>query len=61
MDEKLYLNAEDAAQYAGIGVKYVYDLLNGNNPPPHLKIGNKRLIQRAAWPDYLESLQEVRL
>ena len=59
--DKLYLTADEAAEIANVGVRFVRDCLNSNNPPPHLKIGNKRLIQAAKWPDYLEGLQEVRL
>jgi hypothetical protein len=61
MQDLLYLDAEQAAQWANVGVKYVRDCLNSSDPPPHLRIGNKRLIQAAAWPGYLESRQEVRL
>ena len=61
MEEKLYMNAKEAARYAGLSERLVFEMLGGDNPPPHLKVGNKRLIQRATWPAYLESLQEVRL
>ena len=61
MINKLYLSAEEAAEYANVSVKFVYECLNSINPPPYLKLGKKRLIQAAKWPDYLESLQEVRL
>jgi hypothetical protein len=60
MQERLYLNAEQAAEWANVGVQYVYDCLNSADPPPHLKIGKKRLIQAAAWPGYLEAKQEVK-
>lgn len=58
--DKLYMTAEEAAEYVGVGVKFMHDLLNGRNPPPYLKVGNKRLLQVAALPDYFESLQEVK-
>ena len=41
-------------------VTYI-DLLNGINPPPYLLVGKKRLLQKAALPDYFERLQEVTL
>ena len=59
--DKLYLSAEEAAEYANVGEKFVRDCLNSINPPPYLKVGKKRLIQAAKWPEYLESLQEVKL
>ena len=58
--DKLYMTAEEAAEYVGVGVKFMRDLLNGRNTPPYLKVGNKRLLQVAALPDYFESLQEVK-
>ena len=61
MTEKLYVSIPEAAEIVGVGEKYMYDLVNGINPPPFLKVGNKRLLQRAALPDYFERLQEVRL
>ena len=60
MQDLLYLNAEQAAKWANVGVGYVYDCLNSADPPPHLKVGKKRLIQAEAWPGYLEKRQEVR-
>ena len=61
MRDKLYLSVDEAAEYVGIGRNAMYELMNGKNPPPHLKIGNKRLLQKAALPEYFEGLQEVRL
>lgn len=58
--EKLYLTVEEAAQYVGVGANYMRDLLNSVNPPPYLKVGKKRLLQRAALPAYFEDMQEVK-
>lgn len=57
----LYMTIEDAAAYAGIGVKTLRKYLNGPFPPPYLEIGRKKLIQTAALPGYLEHMQKVRL
>ena len=59
--EKLYLSVKEAAEYVGVGQAYLYDLVNSAKPPPHLKVGNKRLLQKAALAGYFESLQEVKL
>ena len=61
MEEPLYLGVKEAAEYVGVCDKYMYDLLNGSNPPPYLKVGNKRMLQKAALPEYFERLQEVKL
>ena len=58
--DKLYLSIPEAAEFVGIGEKYMRDLVNSSNPPPHLRVGNKRLLQKAALAGYFESLQEVR-
>lgn len=59
--DKLYLSVEEAAAYVGVGEKFMRDLLNSRCPPPHLRVGNKRLLQKAALPEYFEGLQEVKL
>lgn len=58
--DKLYLSIPEAAEFVGIGEKYMRDLVNSSNPPPFLRVGNKRLLQKAALPDYFEKLQEVK-
>ena len=59
--EKLYLTVPEAAQYAGFGERTMRDYVNSADPPPYIEVGNRRLIQRAALPAYLESRQPVRL
>ena len=61
MSYPLYLSAEQASEYSGIGTKVIRDMLNSADPPPHIRIGNKRMIQRDTFPSYLERKQEVRL
>lgn len=58
--DKLYLTVKEAAEFVGVGQAYLYDLLNGANPPPFLRVGNKKLLQKAALAGYFESLQEVK-
>lgn len=59
--DKLYLSIPEAAEFVGVGEKYMRDLVNSSCPPPYLKVGNKRLLQKSALADYFEGLQEVRL
>ena len=61
MGHPLYLSVEQAAEFTGIGQRTLRDWLNSADPPPFIRIGAKRLIQRDALPAYLESKQEVRL
>lgn len=61
MDLPLYLSIEEASEYTGIGQHTLRDWLNSRDPMPYIRIGNKRLLQREALPEYLERKQEVRL
>lgn len=61
MTTPLYLPITEAAEYVGIGEKAMRDFVNSADPPPYLKVGNKRLLQVAALPAYFERKQEVRL
>ena len=58
--EKLYVNIKEAAEYVGIGICTMRDYVNSNDPPPYLKVGNKKLIQKAALQRYFEDRQEVK-
>ena len=58
--DKLYLNTEEAAEYVGIGVKTMRDILNSQDPPPFLRVGNKRLLQKSALAEYFHERQEVK-
>lgn len=60
MDAPLYMTVEQAAQYTGIGQRQLRAWLNGADPMPYLRVGNRRYIQRDALPAYLEARQEVR-
>ena len=58
--EKLYLTIDEAAEYAGIGQKAMREMVNSQDPPPLLRLGAKRLIQREGLAPYLERKQEIR-
>lgn len=60
MELPLYITTKQAAILTGIGENTLRDWLNSSEPMPYIRIGNKRLIQREALPEYLESKQEVR-
>ena len=56
----LYMCLEDAAAYVGIGVKELRRYVNSDDPPPYLRVGNRRMLQVAALGPYFERKQEVR-
>lgn len=60
--EKLYLTVAEAAEWSGLGEKAMREFVNSIDPPPHMKVGNKKvLIQREKLPAYLEGKQAVRM
>lgn len=53
------MTVAEAAKWSGIGVKRIRSYVNSADPPPMLRVGRKVLIQRDAFPRYLERKQEV--
>ena len=52
--EKSNLNLEEAAAYSGIGINKVRDLTSDKNCQFVLWVGNKRLIKRRLFDQYIE-------
>ena len=52
--EKLNLTVEEASEYSNIGVNKIREISNDDNCPFVLWIGNKRLIKRRKFDEYLE-------
>ena len=52
--EKSNLNLEEAAAYSGIGVNKLRELTNEKNCRFVLWVGNKRLIKRRLFDQYIE-------
>lgn len=52
--EKSNLTIEEAAAYSGIGVNKLYELTNNDNCPFVLWVGNKRLVKRKRFDQYIE-------
>lgn len=52
--EKSNLTVEEAAAYTGIGINKIREMSNGDNCPFVLWIGNKRLIKRRKFDEYIE-------
>lgn len=53
--QKLTLSVEEAVAYTGIGINKIYSMLNTPNCPFALYIGNRRLVKRQAFEDYINS------
>ncbi len=53
----LYLTAEQAAAYAGIGINAMRAYMDGATPPPMLLVGTRRYVQRDGLARYLEDKQ----
>ena len=52
--EKSNLTVEEAAAYTGIGINKIREMSNGDNCPFVLWVGNKRLIKRRIFDEYVE-------
>lgn len=53
--EKSNLTLEEAAIYSNIGINKIREISNSNNCPFVLWIGNKRLIKRRKFDEFIES------
>lgn len=52
--EKSNLTVEEAAAYTGIGINKIREMSNSDNCPFVLWVGNKRLIKRRKFDEYVE-------
>lgn len=52
--EKSNLTIEETAAYTGIGINKIREVSNGDNCPFVLWVGNKRLIKRKKFDEYIE-------
>ena len=48
-NETLYLTVDEAAAYAGVGQKYMRDLVNSSDPPPLMRIGKRCSSSVPLW------------
>lgn len=56
---KANLTIEEAAAYTGIGIGKLYDMTSGEDCPFVLWIGNKRLIKRKVFDEYIAKMYSV--
>ena len=52
--EKSNLTVEEAEAYTGIGINKIREMSSGDNCPFVLWVGNKRLIKRKTFDEYVE-------
>ena len=57
--ESLYMSVHEAAEWSGVGEKWLRRRLDSIDPPPYLTVGNRRYIERDGLKDYLHERQEV--
>lgn len=51
---KANLSIEEAAAYSGIGMAKLYEMTESEDCPFVLWIGNRRMIKRKAFDEYIE-------
>ncbi len=57
---KLNLSIDEAAAYSGIGRDKLYEMTNKEDCPFVLWIGNRRLIKREVFDEYIKSIFNLR-
>lgn len=57
--EKLNLSFEEAAAYSGIGINKLRSITNDPRCSFVIRIGNKKLIKRKKFEEYLSSAFEI--
>ena len=57
--ERVNLTREEAAIYFGIGQNKLRELTNSDNCPYVIWCGNKRLIKRRLFTEYLEKMYSI--
>lgn len=58
--EKSNLNLEEAAAYYNIGINKLREVTNGKECEKHiLWVGNKRLIKRKSFQEYLSEMYSI--
>lgn len=53
IDRKYVLTVKEASIYSNIGINKLYEIINTSYCPFLLKVGNKNLIKRVAFEEYL--------
>lgn len=51
--QKMTLTIKEAAEYSNIGINKINDMLRQPNCPFVLYVGNRKLVKRKAFEDYI--------
>lgn len=57
--EKMNLTIEEASEYSNIGINKIREISSNDNCPFVLWIGNKRLIKRRKFDEYIEKIYSL--
>ena len=57
--EKQNLTIKEAAAYSGIGENTIRSLLKSKNCPFLLKVGNKSMVKKKKFDDYIEKINGI--
>ena len=55
---KINLTVKEASEYSNIGINTLYELLT-DDCPFLLKVGNKKLIKRKTFEDYINKVKYI--
>ncbi len=55
INQKLLLSIREAAEYSGIGINKINDMLRSPNCPYVLYVGVKKLVKREAFEEFLKN------
>jgi excisionase family DNA binding protein len=55
INQKLLLSIREAAEYSGIGINKINDMLRAPNCPYVLYVGVKKLVKREAFEEFLKN------
>lgn len=59
ISEKATITIKEAAEYTGIGTKKLYEMTNDPMCPFVIFNGNRRLIKRKLFVNYLERVRDI--
>lgn len=57
--KKMCLSIREAAEYSGIGIGTITDLLKKPDCPFLLKVGRKRMVKREAFEEFIRNCSEI--
>ena len=59
IDRKMLLSIREAAEYSNIGINKLSEMLRSPNCTFVLYVGNKKLVKRTAFEEYLKNKRSI--